>query len=430
MPAAVPGTRIGLPMSGVLLGGRRGGAWIGAAAALSAMLSLVAQLVFERALGPEGFALWAYLNSLCVLWLPIACLGSNHLLLSEHYAGRAANRAAAIRLLLLYGSTTLAACAGFVGLGVAGALATSWATGLTLALLFLAQVPVVLVYPLLQARGRADWVALWPLVQILLRLAVALLALGVGLHFESVMAAWALGCVALGGLAVAWIWDSARSRLRRAGHGATQGWRALAVSAAGFGASDLMDALDLKLLVPLGAWWLSRAETAAAGLLVVLLSAAFFVPHVLVSRLLLPAVHRLGGGSADLRALVRRLCAWSAAALAPIAALWWWLGPSLLARLTRGGYQEQADAIALAGVATMPLVLSMLGGAMHLGRERTMTLLRWRGEALLLFLVAAAWWQAAGLAGLVWAFVVGRAWLCLRVLRPVLSTPPHAAEAP
>jgi O-antigen/teichoic acid export membrane protein len=414
-------------MSSVLVGGRRGSAWIGAAAALSAALSLLAQLIYERALGPDEFALWAYLNSLCVLWLPIACLGANHLLLSEHYAGRTANRAAARRLFVLYGSTTLVSCCAFVGLGAAGSLASSWATGTALAVLFLAQVPVVLVYPLLQARGRATWVALWPLVQVLMRLAIALLALGIGLHLGSVVAVWALGCLTLGAIAGMWIWESARRRLQTTDGGAPQGWRALVLSAASFGVSDFMDALDLKLLVPLGAWWLSRQETAAAGLLVVLLSAAFFVPHVLVSRLLLPAVHRLGGSSADLLVLVRRLCVWSGAALGPVAILWWWLGPPVVAHLTRGGYHEQAGAIALAGVATMPLVLSMLGGAIHLARERTVSLLRWRVEALLLFLVTATWWQGAGLAGLLWAFVIGRAWLCIRVLRPLLSTPQRAA---
>lgn len=418
-------------MTQIVVGGRRGGAWIGAAAMASALLSLVAQLAFERALGKDDFARWAYLNSLCVLWLPVACLGSNHLLLSEHYAGRAASLSAVRRLGRFYGCTSLLACTAFVALCVQGSLTDVPAMAALYALLFATQIPVILVYPLMQARGWAVWVAAWPMLQIGARVLIALVALVAGWHFMSVALAWTLASVGLGVCAMAWLFDAVAARRRRDDDGEPRqllGMKPLALAAASFGINDLLEGLDLKLLVPLAAWFLSRQDTAAAGLVMVLLSAAFFVPHVLVSRLLLPAVHRLGGFAPELHRLVRRLCLVSVAAMLPMASAWWFVGPPLLQRVTSGGYREQSVAIAMCGFATVPLVLSMLGAAVHLARDRNVGLLRWRCEALGVFLGAVLVWQGFGLPGLVGAMAAGRCWLSLRVLGGVSNRPLENAQ--
>ncbi|MEQ1807586.1 MAG: hypothetical protein ABL900_19575 [Burkholderiaceae bacterium] len=404
--------------SRLVVGGRRGGIWIGTAALLSAVGSLIAQLAFERALGVDGFALWAYLLSLIGLLIPVACMGSNHFVLSEFYAGRLDTRGDAHRVLAYFGVFTAFALVTFLALNLRGArslgLGSLWVAGL----LFVAHVPVSLVYSIFLARAQTRWVALWPLAQVLMRTAVGCLAILVAWNYETAILAWTLACLTLASVATLQVWPSWRSRLGRSASAGASSWRRMLVPGIGFGLSDLFEALDLKLLVPLAALLFAAVETAAAGLAVVVLSAAFFFPHVLISRILLPAIHRSAEQSDRMavRALFLRLCAWSLAVLLPASALTYVYGYQLIAFAVKGNYASQAGALSCLAFCLAPMCISQLAAAPHMERKRTWQLLRWRAEAVVLFVLLTMTWRAAGLTALLLSFALGRVWLCVRVL--------------
>lgn len=407
------------------IGGRRGGLWIAAAALLSAICSLLAQLAFERALGLLEFARFAYLTSLLGLLVPVACMGSNHLLLSEFFQGRLVSREDASRLISYFLAFSALALLVFLPLYRHGAPPPQ--AGLPLLLLgvlFLAQVPVNIVFPVFQGRGQTRWVALWPLIQVLLRAAVGVVAILAAWSLYEAVLAWTIVCVSLAAIAISQLLPSLKARMKlkpqlAESHRFTwQRTRATLASGLVFGLSDMLDALDLKLLVPLAALLFSAVETAAAGLAVVILSAAFFFPYVLITRILLPAIHRAPahGGSSEVRALVLRLSAWSLAVLLPITVLVYAYGYPLIARIVRGDYSSQATALSGLAFCLAPLCISQLAAAPHMQRESTWRLLWWRLEALAIFVAMALGWRSLGLTSLVLGFAVGRLWLSARVL--------------
>ncbi len=407
---------------------RRGSVWIGAAATLAALGSLTAQLLFERSLGVHGFAEWAFLNAVLGIAVPIACLGSNHVLLSEYYGGRLEVRDEVVDLLRYFAALSFVS---LVALLIAYRLAApepeSGISLILLAVLFTAQLPVTLVFPIFQARGQVGWVAGWPLAQVGVRVAIALLALAAGWVFATVVALWtALSC----GLAVIAVLQALPAlRVRFARRNTESGRRVHEVRRAGFGfgLSDLFGALDLKLMVPLASALLTPVATAAAGLAVVVLAAAQFFPNVLVLRVLLPAVH---SQRADVRSevvgLVRRLVAWGALPLILVATAWYWVGYDAIGHLVRGDYASQATALALVGLCMVPLCISELAAAPHMARPYAWRLLRWRIEAVCLFAgVSLALHPALGLSALLLGFACGRTWLCIRLL---VAMPAAAAQ--
>lgn len=402
-----------------MLGGLRGSALIGATAAMAALLALAAQVLFERALGIEGFAQWAFLNALLTILVPVACMGANHLLLSEFYAGRLQGHGGLrdlVRYFAIWGGL------GATILLAAYALAAPQSARAPLALvllLFAAQLPIALVFPTFQARGRAGWVAAWPLAHIGLRLLVALLALAASWHFLDAVVAWTIGCVGVAALALSQVARPLHERWARRDAALTRPGPALWRTGLGFGMADMLDSLDVKLLVPLAAAWFDPVATAAAGIVVVLLSAASYFPYVLVQRVLLPAVHSARPETREgVRRMVRRLCKACVLLLAPLAVAWWFWGFDVIAALVKGDYATQARALSLLGLSALPLFVSQLAAAPHMERARTWRLLRWRVETVVLFCVASLALRGLGLGleALVIGFAVGRAWLCLRVL--------------
>lgn len=417
--------------SALSIGGRRGGLLIGAVAALSALFSLGSQILFERALGVQGFAEWAYAGALITIFVPIACLGSGHLLLSPAPEGAAGDGQDAWLHALYFGAfaaLSLAALSVTLLAGRPGVLATL--PGALVVSVFLVQVPIVLVFPVFQLRNQVAWVAGWPLLQVSLRLAIALAALLAGLAVLDAMLAWLLASACLAAVAARQAWPSLRARLRQP---ATPVRRRLPSrehaasffqSGVGFGLSDLLDSLDLKLLVPLAAFLFGVTETAAAGLATVLLSAVHFFPNVLVMRILLPAVHRgTAETSRDLKFLVLKLSAISALVLVPCALAFLWIGFPVLAMLVRGDYASQAQALSYLGICFVPLCISQVAAAPHMARRTTWRLFRWRTEALLMFILTSIALQESGLLAVVIGFASGRAWLCVRVLWALRSTP-------
>lgn len=405
------------------IGGRRGGLWIGAAAVASALCSLVAQIGFERALGIDGFARWAYLLSLLGLLVPIACMGANHLVLSEFFHGRLSNRTDATRLIAYFGAFSVAALVVVLELHRRAPVADDanlpfW----LLAVLFLSQVPINLAFPVFQGRGRARWVALWPLLQVALRAILAGLAILGAWTYLGAVQAWTMTSVVLALVAVRQVWPSLRARLQRerqeTDRRAPGQVRSTVAAGLGFGLGDLLDALDLKLLVPIAAFLYGTTETAAAGLCVVALSAIFFFPHVLITRILLPAIHRSTSSEerTEVRLLVLRVCAWSFVALVPLTALAYVYGYEVIAASVRGDYSSQAMALSLLAFCFAPLCISQLAAAPHMERARTWWLLRRRLEALAVFIGIALGWRSLGLSSLLLAFAAGRLWLSVRVL--------------
>lgn len=402
----------------LMLGGLRGSALIGATAALAALLALAAQVLFERALGVDGFAQWAFLNALLTIVVPVACMGANHLLLSEYYAGHLEGRS---------GLRDLARYFAVWGTLAAGALLAAYALAApagmraplpVVLMLFAAQLPIGLVFPTFQARGRTGWVAGWPIAHIGLRLLVAVAALAAAWHFVDAVAAWTLGCVLVAALAVSQVVGPLRARWARRDPALPRPGRALWRAGLGFGIADMLDSLDVKLLVPLAAAWFDPVATAAAGIVVVLLSAASYFPYVLVQRVLLPAVHSARAETREgVQRMVRRLCRWCVLGLAPVVLAWWFWGYDAIAMVVKGDYASQARALSLLGLSALPLFVSQLAAAPHMGRTRTWHLLRWRIETVAVFCAVSIVLRGLGLEALVIGFAVGRCWLCLRVLR-------------
>ncbi|EHR72927.1 membrane protein involved in the export of O-antigen and teichoic acid [Burkholderiales bacterium JOSHI_001] len=409
-----------------MLGGRRGGALIAATAVASAGLSLLSQVLAERALGAAGFAHWSHLNALLLLAVPLGCLGSNHLLLSEHARGRLQHRAGLMSALRFYGmclavSLPLFLLAGAWRLGDEDRFSTP-----LLALLFLGNALAVLLFPVFQISSRATAVALWPLAQVSLRALAGALALALTWSASTLAWAWGLGLVLLGAVGLVSVMPLARQWASEPQAATAPPSQASLLRQAGvFGASDMLDTLDLKLIIPLAALWHGSAATAAAGIVVVMLSAVVFLPSVLVSRVLLPAVHREGLQSPTLRHWVTRVSAAAAVGLLPVAAALGGWGPDLVAAVARGNYAAQSDAFRLVGLCLLPLSLSMLGAAPFMAHREAARLLRWRLEALAVFLVLAVVIRDHGLASLLWAMAGGRLWLTLRTLTTL-----YRAKAP
>lgn len=380
--------------------------------------------MFERALGIQGFAEWASLGALLTVFVPLACMGSTHLLLSSDLAAEFVGRRCLWLLLIYFGSFTSLALAAFeiaLKVGAPGNLMTL--PSVLLLSVFLVQIPIVLVYPVYQRRGHMQWVAAWPLLQTAFRLLAAITALIIGLGVFGVMVTWVLLSLGLVAVAVRAIWPSVRTRILHSDKSGESSlpWRQsmsrLFASGIGFGLSDLLDSLDLKLVVPLAALLLSVTETAAAGLATVLLSAVQFFPYVLVMRVLLPAVHRDSDAtSGELRALVLRLSAIVTLSLAPFAVAFWWVGFPILALVARGDYSSQEQAISWLGICFVPLCVSQFAAAPHMVRRSTWRLFWWRVEALGLFILVSLALSNLRLLAIVIGFTVGRTWLCARVL--------------
>lgn len=406
------------------IGGRRGGALIGAAAALSALCSLGSQIVLERALGVQGFAQWAYLSALLAIFVPVACMGSSHLLLSSSLEVDISDPRGLRLLLMYFGFFTVLAIVAFaisLELSAPGKLIT--VPRALLLSVFLLQIPIVLVFPIYQRRGYAGWVAAWPLLQVAVRLLVALAALLIGFSLFGVVAIWVLFSLGLAAIAIRELWPSIRRRMHRSDNPRDRTrslrktmWR-LCLSGVGFGLSDLLDSLDLKLVVPLAAMLFGVTEAAAAGLVTVLLAAAHFAPSVLVMRILLPAVHRdTRETSARLRSLVLRFSGIVGVALTLFAIVFLLVGFPLLTMIVRGDYSSQEQAISWLGICFVPLCVSQVAAAPHMARQRTWRLFWWRVEALSLFVLAALILSKFGLLAIVIGFTLGRTWLCVRVL--------------
>jgi O-antigen/teichoic acid export membrane protein len=405
------------------IGGRRGGLLIGAAAAASALFGLASQVLLERALGVQGFAEWAYLSAFLAISAPLACMGSGHLLLSSALKEDLADRAGLLLLASYFGSFTLLAMAVFaLGLttGAPGNLMTvPWA------LLYgalLVQIPVVLVFPVYQRRRYMRWVAGWPLLQSAVRLFAAIAALIFGFAVMGVLVTWAVLSLGLVFVAVRTVWPLIGVRMRQSSpaNGISPSLRArisrLYGSGIGFGLSDLLDSLDLKLIVPLAALLFGVTETAAAGLATILLAAVQFFPYVLVMRVLLPAVHSGSDAMGQaLRTLVLRLSAFATLALVPLVLAFLCCGLTILGFVVRGDYSSQEAAISWLGICFIPLCVSQVAAAPHMARRDTWRLFGWRVEALALFVGAALSLSELGLLAIVIGFAAGRTWLCVRV---------------
>lgn len=409
------------------IGGKRGGAAIGGMAASAALISLAAQLTAERALGVSGFGQWSYLNSMLVLFAPIACLGANHILLSQKLSSVLVGRSGT-KLLSSYFAimTLLAFLAMLLTLLVERPREIQLLSVVALCAVFFFQVPTNVVYPLFQRNALIAWVAVWPLAQVSIRLLVAVLTLVLSLGVAGSFVAWAIGAFLLAVLALVQIgrlglaYRPSAAAVPAAGRPGRAAWRDLASAGALFGLGDLSDSVDIKLVVPIAVWVAAATgvSLAAAGLTYVLLSAIHYFPYVLVIRVLLPAVH---DDSAAVRArvvaLVRRICGLVLAVLVPAAAIFYGYGFAAIAAVVHGDYAEQAVALSLLGVAAIPLFLSQLLIAPFLGLARVSSVIRWRVESVLLFVVIAFAGRAQGLTAVVIAFALGRTWLCLRAWR-------------
>lgn len=406
----------------IAIGGARGGILIAGTAAAAAVVSMVAQLVAERALGVAGFAAWAFLSSLLTLLIPVATMGITHVLLSRSVEPLLAGRRGVEALLLHFVAFTALALALFAGALAldrpvdipSGAIAAA-------VLVLLLHVPVNTAYPLFQRAGAVAWVSAWPLAQVAIRLAAATAALLFALRVDAMMGVWAAAMVLLALVAARQIARRFPARTggspRPGSGGLPQRVRQLSVAGLSFGLNDFSDSLDLKLIVPIASWLFADSATsiAVAGLIYIVLSAVQFFPYVLVNRVLLPAVH-LDTRESALRvaAFVLKVCALASAVLIPVAAVFYWIGFEVMDRVLAGDYSSYATTIKALGIAWLPLCVSQLLIAPHMARARSWRLLQWRIEVLIVFAGVAFAMRSEGMLAILIGFAAGRTWLALR----------------
>lgn len=409
--------------SKLVIGGTRGGLLFGVSTIATAALSLPTQILLERSLGVQGFAQWAFLNSLCTILTTIACLGANSLILSEFFQGRLQTRQGLTQVLVYLNASSLLGALGFLGVylwTMAGR--TSLLPSMPLEIIvFLAQIPILLVYPVFQIKEQAREMALWPLFQNLSRFVVALMAAVMALSYTSTVALWTLFSLVLAAWAVKVCWSLIAKRL----HGVRRDLRsflrqeeffAVTKSGLGFGANEALDSLDLKLVVPVAAILFGTQEISAAALAMLFLFAVHFFPWVLVSRMLLPAVHRSSETDPQpLYTMVSRLCLFSIAVLLPASIVFFYFGYSILMHFVSGDYSSQQGTFRALSVAFIPTCLSILGAAPFMSKRENLRLLRWRIEALVIFIATTlVLSHKYSVASLFWAVAISRTYMCVR----------------
>ncbi|HLG20639.1 MAG TPA: hypothetical protein VI895_12605 [Bdellovibrionota bacterium] len=406
------------------LSGAREGVFLGFAATATAACSLPTQILFERSLGVQGFAQWSYLNSICSILIGVACLGASNLILSEFFRGRLETKTGLVRLMAYFGLSSFLAFFGFFGL-YAWILLTEKPlfTGMPLELVvFLAQIPIVLIYPVFQIRGWIAQVALWPLLQNLARLLVAITAAVAALGYTSAVALWTIASLLLAGWAIRMAWRPIYSRVNSLAQTEVRsalqygGLFGVVQSGLGFGATEVLDSLDLKLVVVLAGFFFGAHEISAATLAMLLVFAVYFFPYVLVMRLLLPIVHRYWDNEAHLLfKMIERICLYAVAFLLPVSIAMYFFGHSALALLVKGDYSSQEGVFKAVATVIIPLCLSTVGAAPFMSKRENLRLLRWRLESLALFIVfVLAFVRYLNLAALFWGLTANRTYLCIR----------------
>jgi len=410
--------------SKIVIGGKRGGFLFASASIATAGLSLPTQILLERSLGIQGFAQWSFLNSLCTILVTVACLGANSLILSEFFHGRLKTSQGLMQMLIYLGSCSILGLFGFFGAylwTLQGSAPLLPSMPLELVVFFL-QIPILLIYPVFQIREQAVQIALWPLFQNLSRFAVAVAAIICSLSYLPVVSLWGLTSFALAGWAIYVCWPPIYRRLRgakeRSIRSATrqEGFRDILKSGVGFGANETLDSLDLKLVIPLAALFFGSKEIAAASLAMLFLLAFHFFPYVVSARLLLPAVHRTSETDPrPLIAMIYRLCLYSFALLVPLSVILFFFGYFLITKLTAGDYSSQQATFRALGATVIPVCLSFLAVAPFMSKRHNSRLLRWRTEALLIFLgLSFSLVHVIGVSALLYSIAISRTYLCAR----------------
>jgi len=385
----------------------------------TAALSLMTQVLFERGLGVEGFAQWALVNSLVVVFITVACFGSSNLVMSEYFEGHLTSPAGRIALARFFLTTGLIALLGFVAAyGWAPLPGARTPRDVALgALILVAQIPIVLVYPMFQIHDRARMVAFWHFMQNLGRSLVAATSLIVAMTYTTAMAGW----LAVSLVLCAWVLlDRGARRFPAAPlipsprqERTSEIPQTVAARGLRFGFAEALDALDLKVALPIAALFLTAKETAATSLGLVFLFAVHFFPYVLVTRYLLPAVHSSGRQETNsVLTTVDRWLVLGVIASGAVAVLFALFGANLVAILARGDYNDQRHMFVAAGIAMVPLSVSILGSATFMTIDRQRDLLAWRVRATLVFLltlVLTAPWMGSAAAFI--AIAAGRTYL-------------------
>lgn len=405
---------------------QRRGLLFACGATLSAILSLTTQILFERGLGEHGFAQWMVVNGLLVCFLTFACFGSSNFVLSEHFSGTLKTKDARIRLVRYFGVTSLIAVIAFWLVYAYAPLAgerTTLDIGLGV-LLLVAQIPVALTYAIFQLQDRYILVAFWPLYQNVIRFIVAIASCLIVMTYTGAMAMWLAGLALLIAYAALNYSGVLRPLVQPSLFGRHRAGRdkvdttGMYGRGARFGMSETIDALDVKVAVPLAALFLSSKEVAAVALGVLFLNAVFFFPYVFVMRFLLPTVHRYGvSNAAKLKRIMNRWNIATVVALVPVAFVFAAFGDRIIGVLASGDYSAQEHMYLALGAAVIPLCLSIQAAARFMIASKADLLLRWRVEALIAFLVVLVGTvDHIDVAAPFVAILLSRAYLSLRLL--------------
>lgn len=395
-------------------------------AVLTAVLALATQLLMERGLGPAGFARWALCSALVTFFGALATFGLNSLMLADHFRGRlvsAAGRRAVQHYALACTGLATAAMVVIYAAAPFRVERTALEVAMAAALVAL-MLPVTAAYAVFQIGGRDLAIAYWPVLQNLARFAAALAALGTLLQASEAIAIW-LGCLTL--LALWGLHGLARApALLSAGPppaamaGAADSAlpaESAAVADTGrrarrFGWMEFLDALDLKVALPIAALFLADLHVAAVGLGMLLINAIYYFPYVILMRYLLPAVHRADAAGGGLPRVTDRLDRIGLLASLVTGLALAWGAPAAVAWVATGDYSAQHGMFIAVGVATVPLVMSTLGAGPFLGERHAGQLLKLRAVSTMAFLVALlALVGPLGAAAPFVALAAGRGWL-------------------
>lgn len=390
-------------------------------AALAAALSLVTQLVMERALGPAGFAAWALASALVTLFTSFVAFGLNSLTVADFYRGRladAAGRVAVFRYALLCLVVSTIFFGAIYGLAPFTVPRSTADVVLAAAILVLMS-PITASYAFMQVRRKHGWVAFWPVAQNLTRFAAAAVALAGLASVTGALAIWFAGNLLLGIVATIELRDarSAMTSTRPAPEASVAEMRGTIARALRFGSAELLDSLDLKIALPLAALFMGTHDVAAVGIGMLIMNAIHYFPYVFVMRFLLPAAHRDDAqGKPALSGWMTRVHWGGVAASTATGLLIVFFAPAAIAYVAQGDYSPYGGMFTAIGISTVPLTMSILASAPLLGESHAGRLLGLRLLATLLFILVFLGMQSwAGAAAPFIAIGVARLYLWFAV---------------
>jgi O-antigen/teichoic acid export membrane protein len=314
---------------------------------------------------------------------------------------------------------TLLACAGYVIwtiLLVGDALTSEIASWLVL-WVFLAP-PVVMVYARFQLLHDVWWMVAWPLLQLVPRVLVTTLAVFVGAPLWLIPAGFV---VVLAPMSM-YAWRLIRlmgapefsrifhrnKRMRDSQLPATP--RSLLKRTWAYGASEVLENIDLKLIIPLTAAIAGERHTGYLSTVVIVLTAMHIVPWAVVQRYFLSRLHQLGvQAPRQLRWYMKRVALLLALVGLMAAPMVWYWSDEIVYLVYGEKYVPSGEVLRALSFAIPVWLLSLPVASMFLAVHMIKRLVISQMLALIILVLAGLQFiPEYGAVGAAWALLAGR----------------------